>query len=238
MHIRFTSADVRASRCSCWQRRRRFQFRQLCHKRFNQSISPSWRSGLEQAEGSLDEWFFAYGYGSTVTDETYQGKAAKKIAVDSFWGANYILNGWQTLDISPYENGTLEFDAVGAVGSETFSVGFVDVVTERLVDGEFFTDNDDCLRWNCCPLRRVQPSTARNPWYKKPNSAHSIRNSCCWPKKPRIWSLLFIRLNIEPQIVQGMLRIHLSLLRFPMTSLEINKLVQQLEKLDFKKMLL
>ncbi|WP_258881567.1 glycoside hydrolase family 9 protein [Paenibacillus sp. sptzw28] len=85
---------------------------------------------------------FAWNYGSQSTNETYLGQAARKIAVDSFWGANYILNGWQTLDISPYENGTLEFDAVGAVGGETFSVGFVDVVTERLVDGEFFTDND------------------------------------------------------------------------------------------------
>ncbi|MCA0755046.1 glycoside hydrolase family 9 protein [Paenibacillus sp. N4] len=86
---------------------------------------------------------FAWNYGSTVTDVTYQSKAARKITVDSSWGVNYILNGWQTLDISPYENGTLEFDAVGAVGGETFSVGFVDVVTERLVDGEFFMDNDE-----------------------------------------------------------------------------------------------
>ncbi|RCW49643.1 glycoside hydrolase family 9 protein [Paenibacillus prosopidis] len=85
---------------------------------------------------------FAWNYGSQTTNETYLGQAARKIAVDSFWGANYILNGWQTLDISPYENGILEFDAVGAVGGETFSVGFVDVVTERQVDGEFYKDND------------------------------------------------------------------------------------------------
>ncbi|MGF7030867.1 hypothetical protein J2T17_001773 [Paenibacillus mucilaginosus] len=85
---------------------------------------------------------YAYGHGNTVTDETYLGKAAKKIATNDFWEANYTLNGWQTLDLSPYENGTLEFDAVGAVGGETFSVGFIDVVTERLVNGEFFKDND------------------------------------------------------------------------------------------------
>ncbi|RCW42454.1 hypothetical protein [Paenibacillus prosopidis] len=37
---------------------------------------------------------YAYGYGNTVTDETYQGKTAKKTAIDNWWGANYILNGW------------------------------------------------------------------------------------------------------------------------------------------------
>ncbi|MBD0384040.1 glycoside hydrolase family 9 protein [Paenibacillus sedimenti] len=84
---------------------------------------------------------FAGGSGN-VTDETYLGKAAKKIANNNSWGVNYILNGWQTLDVGPYENGTLEFDAVGAAGGETFSVGFMDVVTERLVNGEFYKDND------------------------------------------------------------------------------------------------
>ncbi|WP_372661915.1 glycoside hydrolase family 9 protein [Cohnella sp.] len=85
---------------------------------------------------------FAYGSGNVITDETYLGKAAKKIANNNSWGANYTTNGWQTLDLSPYVNGTLEFDAVGAVGGETFSVGFMDVVTERQVNGVFYTDND------------------------------------------------------------------------------------------------
>jgi endoglucanase len=85
---------------------------------------------------------FAYGSGNVITDETYLGKAAKKIANNDSWVANYITNGWQTLDLSPYVNGTLEFDAVGAIGGETFSVGFMDVVTERLVNGEFYKDND------------------------------------------------------------------------------------------------
>jgi endoglucanase len=85
---------------------------------------------------------FASNYGNVITDETYLGQAAKKIENNDSWGANYILNDWQTLDISPYLNGTLEFDAVGEVGGESFSVGFIDVVTERVVDGEFFMGND------------------------------------------------------------------------------------------------
>lgn len=85
---------------------------------------------------------FAGSSGNVITDETYLGKAAKKIANNNSWGLNYTLNGWQTLDVSPYVNGTLEFDAVGAVGGETFSVGFMDVVAERMVNGEFYKDND------------------------------------------------------------------------------------------------
>nr|WP_255570504.1 glycoside hydrolase family 9 protein [Cohnella sp. CFH 77786] len=87
---------------------------------------------------------YGWGYGDTVTDDTYQEKAAKKIETNGWWAAQYVMNGWQTFDLSPYyANGTLEFDAVGAAGGETFSIGFRDVVTERQVNGEFYTDADD-----------------------------------------------------------------------------------------------
>ncbi len=86
---------------------------------------------------------FAYGSGNVITDETYLGKAAKKFANNDSWAANYITNGWQTLDLSQYYgNGTLEFDAVGAAGGETFSMGLRGRRHGKLVNGEFHTDND------------------------------------------------------------------------------------------------
>ncbi|MDY7221502.1 glycoside hydrolase family 9 protein [Halalkalibacterium halodurans] len=86
---------------------------------------------------------FGWNDGNVVTDDTYLGQEAKKIETTAPWMANYTLNGWQALDLSLYENGTLEFDAVGAAGGETFSVGFVDVVMERVVNGEFYMGDGD-----------------------------------------------------------------------------------------------
>ncbi|WP_245608609.1 glycoside hydrolase family 9 protein [Saccharibacillus sacchari] len=88
-----------------------------------------------------------YGWGDkvTVVDKTYQGKKGKRIEASGSWMAHYTTNSWQTFDFSRYgANGTLEFDAVGAKGGESFRIGFRDGVHERLqANGEFYTDGDD-----------------------------------------------------------------------------------------------
>lgn len=88
-----------------------------------------------------------YGWGDkvSVTDDVYQGENGKKIETSGNWIAHYTTNGWQTFDFSRYgANGTLEFDAVGMEGGESFRIGFRDGVHERLqANGEFYKDNDD-----------------------------------------------------------------------------------------------
>ncbi|GGO00485.1 glycoside hydrolase family 9 protein [Saccharibacillus kuerlensis] len=88
-----------------------------------------------------------YGWGDkvTVTDDVYQEQTGKKIETSGNWIAHYTTNGWQTFDFSRYgANGTLEFDAVGIEGGESFRIGFRDGVHERLqANGEFYIDNDN-----------------------------------------------------------------------------------------------
>ncbi|WP_223869046.1 glycoside hydrolase family 9 protein [Paenibacillus sp. UASWS1643] len=85
----------------------------------------------------------AWGSGTTVTDEVYQEQNARKVETNGYWSDHLVINGWQSFDFSPYENGTLEFDVAGATGNEKFQIGFRDVVHERLnSDGEFYKDGD------------------------------------------------------------------------------------------------
>lgn len=84
-----------------------------------------------------------WGYGTTVTEDVYLGQTARKIEVSDWWSDHLVVNGWQSFDLSAYENGTLEFDIVGKEGGETVSIGFRDVVHERLdSNGGFYKDND------------------------------------------------------------------------------------------------
>ncbi|CAM3403725.1 glycoside hydrolase family 9 protein [Marinicrinis lubricantis] len=85
-----------------------------------------------------------WGFGTTVTQETYLEQDARKVETNGWWADHLVINGWQSFDLSPYyENGTLEFDIVGKVGGETFDIGFLDVVHERLDEnGDFYTDDD------------------------------------------------------------------------------------------------
>lgn len=85
-----------------------------------------------------------WGYGATVTEEVYLGQAALKHETNDWWGNQLVVNGWQSFDLSPYyNNGTLEFDIVGKEGNEAVSLGFRDVVHERLdSNGDFYKDND------------------------------------------------------------------------------------------------
>lgn len=85
-----------------------------------------------------------WGFGSTVTEEVYLEKEARKITTNGWWADQLVVNGWQSFDLSAYENGTLEFDVTGDTGNETFLIGFRDVVHERLdADGNFYKDDDD-----------------------------------------------------------------------------------------------
>ncbi|MEJ8302870.1 glycoside hydrolase family 9 protein [Saccharibacillus sacchari] len=86
---------------------------------------------------------YAWGYGSSVTQEVYRDKSSQKIVANDYWAQQYTTNGWQTFDFSAYaENGTLEFDAIGEQGGESFRIGFRDGVHERRVNGEFYKDQD------------------------------------------------------------------------------------------------
>lgn len=87
---------------------------------------------------------YGWGYGSSVTQEVYQDKSAQKIVSNDSWAQHYTTNSWQTFDFSAYaENGTLEFDAIGEQGGESFRIGFRDGVHERRVNGEFYKDQDN-----------------------------------------------------------------------------------------------
>ncbi|AFC29056.1 glycoside hydrolase family protein [Paenibacillus mucilaginosus 3016] len=86
---------------------------------------------------------YAWGYGSTVTSVSYAGRQAFRHDVTGSWASQFIMNGWQTFNLAPYdENGTLEFDIIGQAGGEQVQIGFQDVVHERRVNGAFFTDSD------------------------------------------------------------------------------------------------
>ncbi|RPK31412.1 glycoside hydrolase family 9 protein [Paenibacillus xylanexedens] len=86
----------------------------------------------------------AWGYGTTVTDEVYQERNAHKVVTNDWWADQFVINSWQSFDLSPYENGTLEFDVALETGNENFRIGFRDVVHERLDGtGAFYKDNDD-----------------------------------------------------------------------------------------------
>lgn len=99
---------------------------------------PDWNK-LRDIEIKESGW----GYGTTVTDEVYKGMDARKIETNGWWADQLVLNGWQSFDLSSYENGTLEFDVVGKEGGETFDIGFRDVVHERLDgNGGFYKDAD------------------------------------------------------------------------------------------------
>ena len=85
-----------------------------------------------------------WGFGATAAEETYLGQTARKIETSDWWADQLVLNGWQSFDLSPYENGTLEFDIVGKEGGETVTIGFRDVVHERLDEkGSFYKDEDE-----------------------------------------------------------------------------------------------
>lgn len=85
----------------------------------------------------------AWGYGVSVTEEVYSGQTARKLETNGYWADQLVVNGWQSFDLSPYENGMLEFDIVGEEGGETFNLGFRDVVHERVdSNGDFYKDND------------------------------------------------------------------------------------------------
>ncbi|WP_127531010.1 glycoside hydrolase family 9 protein [Paenibacillus kobensis] len=87
---------------------------------------------------------YGWGYGVTVTDDTYRGAAAKKIEATDWWAAHYQTNGWQTINFAPYyANGSLEFDVAGLHGGEAFKIGFRDGVHERMVNGSFYKDGDE-----------------------------------------------------------------------------------------------
>lgn len=87
---------------------------------------------------------YGWGYGSSVTQEVYQGKPAQEIVATDYWAQHYTTNSWQTFDFSAYaENGRLEFDAIGEQGGESFRIGFRDGVHERWIDGQFYKDQDD-----------------------------------------------------------------------------------------------
>lgn len=84
-----------------------------------------------------------WGYGMTVTEEVYKEQDARKIETNDWWADHLVLNGWQSFDLSPYVNGTLEFDIIGKEGGETFDIGFRDVVHERLDrNRNFYKDSD------------------------------------------------------------------------------------------------
>ncbi|MBD2868279.1 glycoside hydrolase family 9 protein [Paenibacillus sp. IB182493] len=86
---------------------------------------------------------FGWGFGSQTISETYLNQQAFRISTTEWWASQFTVNGWQTIDFSPYyENGTLEFDVVGQAGGEGFVIGFQDVVHERMVDGQFYKDQD------------------------------------------------------------------------------------------------
>ncbi|WP_145407800.1 glycoside hydrolase family 9 protein [Paenibacillus xylanexedens] len=85
----------------------------------------------------------AWGSGTTVTNEVYKEQNARKVVTNDYWSDHLVINGWQSFDFSPYQNGTLEFDVAGAEGDEEFRIGFRDVVHERVDgNGEFYKDND------------------------------------------------------------------------------------------------
>ncbi|CAH1220668.1 hypothetical protein PAECIP111892_04892 [Paenibacillus auburnensis] len=85
----------------------------------------------------------AWGFGTTVTNEVYKEQNARKVVTNGWWADQLVINGWQSFDFSPYENGTLEFDVAGETGKEDFRIGFRDVVHERTDStGAFYKDND------------------------------------------------------------------------------------------------
>lgn len=84
-----------------------------------------------------------WGFGTTVMEEVYLEKNARKIETHDWWADQLAVHGWQSFDLSAYANGTLEFDVAGKTGGENFRIGFRDVVHERLnTDGSFYKDND------------------------------------------------------------------------------------------------
>ncbi|WP_028610877.1 glycoside hydrolase family 9 protein [Paenibacillus harenae] len=87
---------------------------------------------------------FAWEFGSQTVSETYLNQQAFRMTTSGWWASHFVVNGWQTFDFSSYyQNGTLEFDVVGQAGGEGFVIGFQDVVHERLVNGQFYKDQDN-----------------------------------------------------------------------------------------------